>query len=188
MGDRGALEAWAESITSQAVREAFANSAEVFCEYCGRQVYADIPQNAEGRATGDHRIPRSRGGLDSRANMAICCFSCNRRKAMLTEAEFRSVMTDGAALRLLRDAIVQQERPGNSRPTDVRQWQELKENRRLARLMGRLVEADPHCQQCHGRGDWRRGGKVHPCKCRVLDAKERGEVDASRTDSAKRDR
>lgn len=164
---------WEESVTTKAVREAFENSAEVFCEYCGAQLKGDIGPNASDRATGDHRIPKARGGSNERANIAICCYRCNKSKDMLTEAEFRAVMSDGKALGILREAIVQQERPGHARPTDVRQWEEVKENRRLARLMGRLVDPDPDCELCLGKGEWRRRSKVHPCRCRVLDAKER---------------
>ena len=167
---------WPESITTLAVREAFENSAEVFCEYCGVQVSADLSPTDPNRATGDHRIPKARGGSNERANIAICCYGCNRRKDMLTEAEFRAVMSDGAALGILREAIRRQERPGHVRPTDVRQWEELKENHRLARLMGRLVDPDPNCELCFGKGEWRRRSKVHPCRCRVLDAQERSQV------------
>jgi len=169
-----------ESITSIAVREAFQNSAEVFCEYCGQQVSGDVVNTARNRATGDHRIPKARGGSNERANIAICCYSCNKSKDMLTEAEFRAVMSDSRALGMLRGEIRRQERPSSSRPADVRQWVEVKENRRLARLMGRLVDADSNCELCNGSGEWRRRGRVHPCQCRVLDREERGGVNASR--------
>lgn len=172
---------YTESITGLAVREAFENSAEVFCEYCGQQIFGDIPPTARNRATGDHRIPKARGGTNERANIALCCYSCNKSKDMLTEAEFRAVMSDGRALGKLREEITRQERPGHARPTDVRQWEEVKENRRLARLMGRLVDPDPDCELCNGCGEWRRRGRVHPCQCRVLDRQERGEVIAPRT-------
>lgn len=171
---------YTESITGLTVREAFENSAEVFCEYCGQQVFGDLGPSARNRATGDHRIPKSRGGSNERANIAICCYACNRSKDMLTEAEFRAVMSDGRALGLLRQAITAQERPGHTRSMDVRQWEEVKENRRLARLMGRLVDPDPDCELCDGKGEWRRRSKVYPCQCRVLDSKERGELHASR--------
>lgn len=169
---------WPEGVTSAAVREAYENAAEVFCEYCGTQVYRDLPPSDGARATGDHRVPKARGGADVRANIAICCNSCNKRKGMLTEAEFRAVMSDHAALRVLRDLVYQQERPEHrSKKDNWQAWEEVRQERQLARLMGRLVPADPDCELCLGKGEWRRRSKVHPCRCRVLDAEERREVE-----------
>jgi 5-methylcytosine-specific restriction endonuclease McrA len=69
---------------------AFAHRQAVFCEYCGRQVFVHLPEADPARATGDHRIPRSRGGTNHRQNIAIACRACNTAKGRRTEAEFRA--------------------------------------------------------------------------------------------------
>lgn len=165
-----------EKITGQAVREAFENAAEVFCEYCGVQLTTAAGPTSSTRATGDHRIPRSRGGLDVRANIALCCYQCNKRKGMLTEAEFRAVHGNPGALKLLEARVLQQERPEHAPCPDRKRWEELRDERQAARLVGRLVAPDEDCEMCGGRGEWRRRGKVHPCVCRVLSSLERQEV------------
>jgi 5-methylcytosine-specific restriction endonuclease McrA len=50
------------------------------CGYCGRS----------GRLEPEHRIPLSRGGDNSIANIIPSCRTCNARKATLTETEFRA--------------------------------------------------------------------------------------------------
>jgi 5-methylcytosine-specific restriction endonuclease McrA len=50
------------------------------CGYCG----------LEASLEADHRIPLARGGSNSIENIIPACSSCNRRKHMLTEPEFRA--------------------------------------------------------------------------------------------------
>jgi 5-methylcytosine-specific restriction endonuclease McrA len=49
------------------------------CAYCG----VEAPLQA------DHRVPLSQGGTHDIANILPACGSCNRRKATLSEVEFR---------------------------------------------------------------------------------------------------
>lgn len=54
------------------------------CFYCG------VAFEATGRRqrTIDHRLPRSRGGVDRAVNLVFACLACNRRKADTSEEEF----------------------------------------------------------------------------------------------------
>lgn len=54
------------------------------CYYCA----ADLRRPGV-RATLDHRLPRSRGGSDQRANLVPACLACNHAKGCLTVSEFR---------------------------------------------------------------------------------------------------
>ena len=54
------------------------------CGYCG----------AAGVLHADHRIPLSRGGMNSIDNIIPACNRCNARKAKLTEAEFRARLAE----------------------------------------------------------------------------------------------
>lgn len=163
------------------LHDAFENAAEVFCEYCGTQVTMDGAVTDKNRATIDHRIPRARGGTNLRANLAICCYGCNQEKAMLTEAEFRAVFRRDRARKHLLAMVLGEFRPEHAPPITVEEYnlrEQLKEERRIARYMGRLTDADPECERCDGRGEWRRRGKRYPCVCRVLDLREREAVRA----------
>ena len=50
------------------------------CAYCG----------AIGPLQADHRIPVARGGTNDIGNILPACRSCNARKHLMTEAEFRA--------------------------------------------------------------------------------------------------
>lgn len=54
------------------------------CAYCG----ARDPLEA------DHRVPLSRGGTNDISNILPACRSCNAKKHMLTEEEFRRRLAD----------------------------------------------------------------------------------------------
>lgn len=59
------------------------------CYYCGRRTFTEANIGGLARlATRDHKIPRSRGGLDSAQNIVIACMACNRAKDNLTDVEF----------------------------------------------------------------------------------------------------
>lgn len=58
------------------------------CAYCG----------CSGPLEADHRIPLARGGTNDIGNILPACPSCNRRKAMSTEDEFRLRMQGGPQL------------------------------------------------------------------------------------------
>jgi 5-methylcytosine-specific restriction endonuclease McrA len=59
--------------------------AQPLCEYCRAPVSFAV--------TLDHADPISRGGKHALDNLAICCSRCNSMKGMLTEAEFRKLLT-----------------------------------------------------------------------------------------------
>jgi len=56
------------------------------CAYCGEVAGLQA----------DHRIPLSRGGDNTIANIIPACGRCNRRKADRTEAEFRALLARDA--------------------------------------------------------------------------------------------
>lgn len=51
------------------------------CSYCGRL-------SDPTKVHVDHRIPRSRGGVDSYDNLCVACETCNLRKYDMTPEEF----------------------------------------------------------------------------------------------------
>lgn len=54
--------------------------------------------NSDHMATRDHRIPRSKGGDSSAANVVAACLRCNNLKGSMDEALFRAALkraTDG---------------------------------------------------------------------------------------------
>lgn len=55
--------------------------ARRFCYYCG------FPTR-RNRRTADHKIPLSRNGLHSAANLVMACFACNASKGSKTDSEF----------------------------------------------------------------------------------------------------
>ncbi len=55
------------------------------CFYCGCRCTAE----GKHRATLDHLLPRSRGGLSVTANLVLACQECNTDKADLTLEEYR---------------------------------------------------------------------------------------------------
>jgi 5-methylcytosine-specific restriction endonuclease McrA len=57
------------------------------CAYCG----------ATGPLQPDHRVPLARGGTNSIQNILPACGRCNRRKYLMTEAEFRARLAAEAA-------------------------------------------------------------------------------------------
>jgi len=57
----------------------------VRCEYCGRRM-----RGCDAEV--DHRTPLARGGRHERANLAVACSPCNRRKGTMLEADFRALL------------------------------------------------------------------------------------------------
>jgi 5-methylcytosine-specific restriction endonuclease McrA len=55
------------------------------CAYCGLPVGWDVSL--------DHRLPIGRGGRHVLGNLALCCSRCNSLKGLLTEDEFRELLT-----------------------------------------------------------------------------------------------
>ncbi len=55
------------------------------CDYCRMPL--------SFAASLDHRTPVSRGGRHTLDNLAVCCSRCNSIKGMLTENEYREVLT-----------------------------------------------------------------------------------------------
>ena len=52
------------------------------CMYCGNKI-------PEGDGTVDHKMPFSRGGKETPANMQLLCGKCNSRKGDLSDGEFK---------------------------------------------------------------------------------------------------
>ena len=55
------------------------------CEYCCTPL--------SFAASLDHRVPIARGGRHALGNLAVCCTRCNAIKGMLTDLEFRELLT-----------------------------------------------------------------------------------------------
>ena len=55
------------------------------CEYCSLPLSFAVSL--------DHRTPIGRGGRHALANLAVACQRCNQLKGMLTEAEYRELLT-----------------------------------------------------------------------------------------------
>lgn len=65
------------------------------CAYCGA---AGVPLEVE------HIVPKSRGGADRVANLALACHACNQAKGARTAAEFGHPEVQARAQQPLRDA------------------------------------------------------------------------------------
>lgn len=70
------------------------------CVYCNNRVWFldahDAMYNPQkSRATVDHAMPKSRGGLNDDANLLLACAACNNAKADMTDAEFRAFIATG---------------------------------------------------------------------------------------------
>lgn len=50
------------------------------CQACGKHVRLNVVRFAPARATLDHILPLSKGGLHTRANVRCLCMFCNIRK------------------------------------------------------------------------------------------------------------
>lgn len=55
------------------------------CDYCNAPL--------SFAASLDHRTPLARGGRHALDNLAVCCQRCNSVKGVLTEGEFRELLT-----------------------------------------------------------------------------------------------
>lgn len=60
------------------------------CHYCKRPM--DRDNGSRLSVTIDHKLPRARGGADSRDNIVGACLECNLEKANLTEQEFLALL------------------------------------------------------------------------------------------------
>jgi 5-methylcytosine-specific restriction endonuclease McrA len=72
--------AWLKSgdVTREQLQALF-NTSKGRCYLCGIEVRARfIPHDPRGF---DHIVPRSKGGLHTASNLAVCCGSCNARKS-----------------------------------------------------------------------------------------------------------
>jgi 5-methylcytosine-specific restriction endonuclease McrA len=62
------------------------------CHYCYKNLSL-LPSEICELATKDHLTPLCRGGADTIDNIVPACFACNRKKAEMTEAEFRGALS-----------------------------------------------------------------------------------------------
>lgn len=58
------------------------------CVFCGREISLALPANHEQRATCNHTIPRSYGGLDHHSNYEAACSKCNSSLGNRTVAQW----------------------------------------------------------------------------------------------------
>lgn len=66
------------SVELRRAREALYEAQNGQCAYCGRFLCI-------AHATLDHKIPRSRGGVNARSNLVVACKRCNTLKGDGTE-------------------------------------------------------------------------------------------------------
>lgn len=58
------------------------------CAYCRRFLSRD-------EVTADHRVPKARGGRDSKANIKAACLMCNRAKGNQRASKFMKLIRKG---------------------------------------------------------------------------------------------
>lgn len=61
------------------------------CHYCPIIMIKGMDKKRS--ITIEHKIPRSRGGKTHKANLVGACGACNRHKGMLTDEEYRVLLT-----------------------------------------------------------------------------------------------
>lgn len=88
-------------VSDQAWLRAFRSDAAT--EQLGLCLYCTVPLTAE-TLTGDHLVPRSRGGQTTRENIGASCEGCNRAKGDLPAGQFHNLIrrmpAPGSPLRL----------------------------------------------------------------------------------------
>ncbi len=74
------------------LKEELAKHGKLVCHYCGRDdLKLKAATKKEHQATVDHIIPQSKGGdRFDKSNFAVCCHTCNRRKASEPAEEFKN--------------------------------------------------------------------------------------------------
>jgi 5-methylcytosine-specific restriction endonuclease McrA len=87
------------------------------CSYCGVTMNCDGGWLGPQAPSKDHRVPRVRGGPDTRENMIVCCRRCNEDKGALTTEEYMAVLA-GLASRL--DILWNDERSRENNPQHKR--------------------------------------------------------------------
>lgn len=70
------------------------------CWYCGKKITAK-------NYSIDHRIPKARGGNDSKYNRVVACIPCNQDKGSLMIGEYRAVIAYRKGLVKRLDRMVQ---------------------------------------------------------------------------------
>lgn len=158
-------------ISNSVIQDQYKTYGSAWCEYCGKEVYLDVPVTAHNRVIGDHRTPMSRGGLNIESNIAIACRVCDQIKGPLTKEEFLPVMNDVYQRKKLINQVLYQ--MGKvSKLTDFLNRGAVCQDRNIARrnsLQDRLVDPDPNCSHCDGKGILRKKGRLfHYCRCSVL--------------------
>lgn len=76
----------------RSLRRAIFRRDKFACVYCRKQLPAT-------RLTLDHIHPVSKGGDDSKSNLATCCIECNNRKGDLSAVEYLCLMESQDASR-----------------------------------------------------------------------------------------
>ncbi len=88
-------------VTSLAKSIAFRKRAVVPCFYCGEPL-------RKPDATGDHKHPVSKGGLNVISNIVIACAPCNGRKGSLSIDQFKRLLaTEGRRKTTRKDAAIE---------------------------------------------------------------------------------
>jgi Zn finger protein HypA/HybF involved in hydrogenase expression len=163
-------------ISRSVVRAKFDVCDKVYCEYCGKRIYDNVPVAYRTRAIGDHMIPISRDGPDEADNIAVVCRRCDSLKAALTKEEFlaiRQLARDVHEFARLRHKIL------FDVGVIIHDWKGFQSSKghngilrnivRRAELEARRIPPDPECELCNGLGTLIKSKKVyHYCRCALL--------------------
>lgn len=158
-------------ISNSVIQQQYARYGKAWCEYCGKEVFTDVPVTSHNRCIGDHRIPMSRGGENIPENIAIACHNCDQSKGPLTKEEFLSVFDDiRERKRLINKVLYDLGRVPRLYDYDVMSGR-YTHHRNIVRrnsLVDRLKDPDPHCQYCEGTGKIKKSSAIfHYCRCSV---------------------
>lgn len=160
----------ANGLHRQLIAEKFAQGDGIaYCEYCRRRLSKKPAHHrAPDAPSVDHRIPKARGGGNTRPNLAVVCWPCNHRKGNLTDTEFLFVMNDQRALEAMTRSVAKRFTPGHV-PLTKKERAARDAERLEARLVKCAALAEPGCLSCGGSGTWiDHRGRRQPCRCAVM--------------------
>lgn len=65
---------------------------KIYCQYCDVELKTHQPSPYKDSPSLDHKLPKSRGGLNTFHNIAITCTQCNIIKGTLTTEEYLKML------------------------------------------------------------------------------------------------